>query len=209
MTIASEEGTVRPTPLGRTLFVMAARAEYRAGLSALVDPFFCGVGPVEAAVETALRVAREPIDAIVSLGSAGSARLPVGTVREIASVAYRDMDASPFGFEPGVTPFAGIEATVALEPAFGIETASLSTGAAVVSGDAYAILDADMVDMETWALVRLAQRSGIRLAGLRGVSDGAAPVSRYEDWTDALDIVDDGLARVLARWLRNAPSASS
>ena len=201
MTITSEHGSVRTTPLGRTLFVMAARPEYRSGLAALVDPFFCGVGPVEAAVRTAFRIANEPLDAIVSLGSAGSSRLQIGSIREVSTVAYRDMDASAFGFEKGVTPFADVGTTIGLEPAFEVERASLSTGASVVSGEGYATIHADMVDMETWALARVAQARDIRLVGLRGISDGAAPVSRYEDWTDALDMVDDGLARVLREWL--------
>ena len=192
------QGTILDTGLGRTLFVMAADAEYRTRLKALIDPFVCGVGPVEAAVNTSFRVANETPDTIVSLGSAGSARLPQGVIREVSRVAYRDMDASPFGFEPGVTPFADVGASISLAPALSIETATISTGANVVSGEAYAAIEADMVDMESWALVRVCQRAGIRFVGLRGISDGSHPVSRYEDWTDYLDAVDEGLAAAIA-----------
>ena len=189
----------------RILFVMATRAEYGAHLERLFVPFVCGVGPVEAAAATALRLARGDVDLMVSLGSAGSNRLPQGAVAQASHVSYRDMDASAFGFERGVTPFSDLPAVVELGPSVpGLRQATLSTGADVVSGEAYRAIDADMVDMETWAIMRACGMTGARLVALRGVSDGMEPVSRYEHWADFLDAVDEGLAaavRVLLRHL--------
>ena len=92
------------------LFLMAAPAEYGAALKSRIDPLFIGVGPVEAAINTTRILsglaARNALpDLVISLGSAGSARLEQTEIYQAVSVSYRDMDASPLGFEKGVTPF--------------------------------------------------------------------------------------------------------
>ena len=67
---------------------------------------------------------------VVSLGSAGSALLEQTEVYQASTVSYRDMDASPLGFEPWVTPYLDLPAIVRLGPYVpGIRKASLSTGA--------------------------------------------------------------------------------
>ena len=101
------------------LFVMAAEAEYGEHLRQRFTPLITGVGPVEAAVELAAALGRlkhEDMlpDLVVSLGSAGSAKLPQTEVYQASSVSYRDMDASPLGFEKGITPFLDLPAVVEL-----------------------------------------------------------------------------------------------
>ena len=93
----------------RVLFAMAAEAEYGPHLRRLFEPLMTGVGPIEAAV--ALTAALGELEGraerpafVVSLGSAGSRRLQRTEVYQAVSVTYRDMDASAFGFEKGVTP---------------------------------------------------------------------------------------------------------
>jgi adenosylhomocysteine nucleosidase len=182
------------------LFVMAAEAEYGPHLQALFRPVMTGVGPVEAAVEltkvlTSLVLDGRRPDLVVSLGSAGAARLEQAEIYQATSVAYRDMDASAFGFEKGTTPFLGLPAVLPLPLVIpGVKTATLSTGANVVSGDAYGTIDADMVEMETYAVLRACMAFDIKLIGLRGISDGAAEVSHINDWTEYLHIIDEKLA---------------
>lgn len=186
----------------RVLPVMAAPAEYGARLKARIDPLMTGVGPVEAAVSLTARLAATPErpDLILSLGSCGSATLEHACVYQVASVSYRDMDASPLGFAKGVTPLSDLPAVLPLPcPIPGVQSARLSTGADVISGARYAAIDADMVDMETWALVRAAMTFDVPLVALRGVSDGRAELSRYEDWTSTLHQVDEALADTLDR----------
>jgi len=179
----------------RLLFVMATDAEYGADLKQLFEPFNCGVGPVEAAMNTQRAVTQLKPDLVVSLGSAGSARLEQAKVYQVHSVSYRDMDASAFGFTKGETPFLGLPAKVALKNEIpNVPSASLNTGADVVSGDAYTKIDDDMVDMETWSILRVCMSNKLPLIGLRGVSDGAEPVSEYSDWTRYLHVIDQNLA---------------
>ncbi|GGE03867.1 adenosylhomocysteine nucleosidase [Gemmobacter megaterium] len=185
------------------LFVMAAEAEYGPALRSRIRPLMTGVGPVEAAVSltAALSVlgARQALpQLIVSLGSAGSRRLPQAAVFQVGSVSWRDMDASPLGFEPGRTPFLDWPAEVPLPHRIpGLAVARLSTGANIVSGAGYDRIDADMVDMETFALLRAADRFGIPLIGLRGISDGAEDLRGYADWTALLGQIDRALADAL------------
>jgi adenosylhomocysteine nucleosidase len=185
------------------LCVMAAEPEYGPGLRARIRPLITGVGPVEAAAAVGQALAGLQAegalpDLIVSLGSAGSRTLDHARVYRIASVSYRDMDASALGFPKGETPYPRIPAVLPLAdgPA-ALPTARLATGASVVSGVAHDAIDADMVDMETFAVVRAAARFGVPVMGLRGVSDGRSDLSRLEHWTDALAEVDQALAAAL------------
>jgi len=190
------------TPVGgrNVLFVMAVEAEYGPHLRRLFQPLMTGVGPVEAAV--ALSSTLAPMassgslpDLVVSLGSAGSRSLEQAEVYQATSVAYRDIDASPLGFEKGRTPFLDLPAVVPLpHRVAGIPEASLSTGGNIVSGAAYDGIAADMVDMETFAILRACQRFGLPLIGLRGISDGAAELHHIDDWTEYLHIIDEKLA---------------
>lgn len=190
-----------PIIAGRDVsFIMATKMEYGARLAERFEPFICEVGPVEAALHTAHHLATTKPDLIVHMGSGGSRKLEQGAVYQITSVAYRDMDASAFGFEPGVTPFSGLPATIEIPHRIaGVPEASLSTGASVVSGDGYDSVPEDIVDMESWAVLRTAQTAGIPYIGLRGVSDGAEPVSEYADWTRLLGVLDERLALVVDR----------
>ena len=184
------------------LCVMAAEAEYGSALRARIKPLICGVGPVEAAVETTAALAqlargRLP-DVVISLGSAGSQTLEHGRVYWVDEVGYRDMDATVLGFAPGVTPFLDQPAslTLASGPA-GQPYARLATGASVVSGEGYDAIDADMVDMETYAVVRAAAKFDVPVLGLRGISDGKADLTGLSDWIDTLSVIDQGLAEAL------------
>jgi adenosylhomocysteine nucleosidase len=194
------------------LFVMAVEAEYGPHLKRLFRPLMTGVGPVEAAVRMGVELARLSAehtlpDLVVSLGSAGSRRLEQTEIYQAVSVGYRDMDASPLGFDKGRTPFLDLPAAVPLPFRIpGISEATLSTGGAVVSGAAYDAIDADMVDMETFAVLRACQQFALPLIALRGISDGATELRHVGDWTEYLHVIDERLAAavgLMAQALRN------
>nr|WP_295469108.1 5'-methylthioadenosine/S-adenosylhomocysteine nucleosidase [Mesorhizobium sp.] len=184
----------------KVLFAMAAEAEYGPHLKARFTPLMIGVGPVEAAVHLTAALAglhREGVapDLVVSLGSAGSRRLEQTQIYQATSVSYRDMDASPLGFAKGATPFLDLPAVVPLPLRIpGIAEATLSTGANIVSGAAYDAIEADMVDMETFAVLRACHRFDVPLVALRGISDGAAELRHVGDWTEYLHVIDEKLA---------------
>lgn len=193
----------------RLLFVMAATAEYGPHLTKRFAPLITGVGPVEAATATAiclsaLAARQQSPDLVISLGSAGSRVLEQGEVYQVSHVSYRDMDASPLGFPSGITPFLGLPAVIELPLRIPeLKTARLSTGANVVSGAAYDLLDADMVDMETYAIHRAATQFSVPLIGLRGVSDGKKELRHFDDWGQYLHVIDERLATAVDK-LENA-----
>ena len=184
----------------RVLFTMATTHEYGPCLRKRIDPLISGAGPIEAAVAVGvalerLRCAVALPDLVVSLGSAGSRTCSLGGVYQVSQVSWRDMDATLLGFPPGVTPFLGEPAEQSLRtPIAGLPTATLSTGADVVGGNRYAGIAADMVDMETYAVLRACRRFNVEIIGLRGISDGAAPLNGLLDWTALLELLDERLA---------------
>ena len=202
----------------RVLFVMATDHEYREHLRARIAPLIAGVGPVEAAIGTTirleqLRVAEALPDLVVSLGSAGSRRCELGGVYQIEAVSWRDIDASPIGFPPGITPFADHGRVIALPtPLSRVPCATLSTGSDIVVGDRYAAIDADLVDMETFAVLRACQRFVVPMMGLRGVSDGPGELDGVSGWTELLPLLDERLASavdLLVDWLATEGRTSS
>lgn len=183
----------------RVLFVMAVEDEYGPHLRARFKPLMTGVGPIEAALSTGLALQRMERtgalpDLVVSLGSAGSRLCRLGEVYQVASVSWRDMDASRLGFVKGVTPFLNHPVDMPLHQPLELRSARLSTGANIVGGADYDAIDADMVDMETFAVARACQHFGVPLAGLRGISDGPGELSDMLGWTQLLGLLDERLA---------------
>ncbi|EJN03088.1 5'-methylthioadenosine/S-adenosylhomocysteine nucleosidase [Phyllobacterium sp. YR531] len=191
---------VTPIAGKRVLFAMAATAEYGHHLQRLFTPLITGVGPVESAVSVSSVLAHLGAmsalpDLVVSLGSAGSRILEQTEIYQATSVSYRDMDASPLGFTKGATPFLDLPVKLPLDYRIpGIKEATLSSGANIVSGKAYDLVDADMVEMETFSILRACHRFNLPLIGLRGISDGAEELQHLGDWTEYLHIIDEKLA---------------
>ena len=67
-------------------------------------------------------------DLVVSLGSAGSRVGMLGEVYQVASVSWRDMDASRLGFTKGVTPLIDHPVDIPLVTPLEIRALRLSTG---------------------------------------------------------------------------------
>ena len=189
------------------LFIMAAPPEYGPALRARFSPLMTGVGPVEAGLAVGAALARleirgETPDLAVCLGSAGSRTLEQTEIYQVASVSYRDIDASPLGIPAGLTPYLDLPRDLPLRVLLpDLPAVRLSTGGAVVSGAAYDAIDADMVDMETFAVARACMAHGVPLAGLRGVSDGADDLRHMDDWKAYLHVIDERLAEVVDRLL--------
>lgn len=185
------------------LYVMATELEYGPALRSRISPLITGVGPVEAAMAVTERLTRLAVDdklplLLVSLGSAGSAELEQCGLYQASEVSWRDMDASALGFEAGVVPFLDLPATQRLGPFVpGLPLAALSTGANIVSGEGYDGIEAAMVDMETYAVLRACQRFGLPLIALRGISDGDRELGSLADWTQYLGIIDVKLAEAV------------
>lgn len=197
-----KEGAVAGKELS-VLYVMASRSECGECLQTRIDPFMIGIGPVEAGINLTAELARlahdESLpDLVVSLGSAGSSRLPDKEVFQVTAISYRDMDVSLLGYEKGRNPLLDLPAVVALPLRIpGVKGATLSTGGSVVSGAAYGEIDADMVDMETFAVWRACQKYSVPMIGIRGISDGKKELGGLYDWERYLGVIDEKLCQTL------------
>lgn len=196
----------------RVFPVMATEQEYGEHLRQRIDPLITGVGPVESAVAMAhslatLAHAGALPDLVLSIGSAGSRHLAHAEIYQLSHVAYRDMDASALGFPKGITPFLDEPAMVEIPHRLpDLPAASIATGGSIVSGAAYDGVEADMVDMESFAVLRAARRFDVPMIGLRGISDGRAGLTGLHDWTEYLHIIDEKLAAVLDAFEDHAAS---
>jgi len=197
--------TTQPTAFAgrQILFVMAAEPEFGEHLKKHCVPLLTGVGPVEAAITLTanlheLAAAKRLPDLIVSMGSAGSRVLEQDEVYQVSDVSYRDMDASALGYEKGVTPFLDRPASIVLPYVIpGLPRASLSSGGNVVTGFAFDNILAQMVDMETYSVVRVAERFGIPVIGLRGVLQAQPDLARSGGSTGEWATLDKRLAEAL------------
>jgi adenosylhomocysteine nucleosidase len=187
------------------LFVMATEMEYGRFLRANITPLITGVGPIEAALHLGrhleqLRQNLKLPQVVISLGSAGSRTRTVGSIYQISHVSWRDMDASCLGFEKGATPFLDEPAVIKLlTPLPNLPTATLSTGANVVTGVAYEAIKEDLVDMETYAIARACRVYDLPLISIRGVSDGASSLEGLDDWTSILHLLDEKLSVIVSQ----------
>ena len=70
-----------------------------------------GIGKVNAAVCTCILVGEFHVDAVINTGIAGSLRneINIGDIVISTDLMYHDMDATIFGYKPGVVPQLGIE----------------------------------------------------------------------------------------------------
>jgi adenosylhomocysteine nucleosidase len=194
------------------LFVMATEQEYGPHLKSRIAPLITGIGPVESAASTGATLAalshRGALpDLVFTLGSAGSWSLQHTEVYQVKSVAYRDMDCSALGFAPGLTPFLDEPAVIEIPYRIpGVPEASLSSGAKIVSGADYDTIGSDMVDMETYSVLRVSRRFKRPMVGLRGISDGRAKLTGFHDWAEYLHIIDEKIAAILDRFSADVKS---
>lgn len=66
------------------------------------------------------------------------------------------MDATPLGFEKGVTPFLNLPKALEMPCIIpDLPCATLSCGGNIVSGEDYKKIDTDMVEMETFSCLRV------------------------------------------------------
>ena len=193
----------------KVLVVMAADAEYGNALKSIgVKPSIIGVGPIESAINMTILLkdlenSNNLPDLVVNLGSAGSDQHDQGTILQASSISYRDMDASPFGFEKGKTPFSTLPAKLPIDIQIpDVGTTSLSTGATVISNGAeneYDHLKEMTAEMEAYAIDTSCIKLGIPMIKILGISDGKQALEGKEtDWTQHLSNIDKGLANAVS-----------
>jgi adenosylhomocysteine nucleosidase len=176
----------------KVLFV-AALAEEVAALAAEVPVLELGVGKVQAATALAARLAWDPADLVINVGTAGGLTgQPVGEVVEVARVHQHDFD------HRGVSAFVGRSipgGPIELHGPPGA-TGRLATGDRVITdADERARLSAhaDLVDMEGYAVAAAGLAFEREVWLVKAVSD-SADGDTVGSWADALARCSERLA---------------
>jgi adenosylhomocysteine nucleosidase len=183
---------------------MALPQESRGELErAGAEVLYTGVGKVNAAASLARCLAERRCAGnspliVVNLGTAGSRTLAAHSLVGCNRFAQRDMDVSGLGFAVGVTPFDEAPAILEFPVVFAQLFQKLCS-----TGDSFATqqhaFDADVVDMEAFALARVCHAEGMRFACAKYITDGADGNAGVH-WEMALEAASRSLAGVY-RWL--------
>ena len=178
----------------RVLVVAAAviELEWVAGAETLA----VGVGPVEAAVGTAARLAHEPPDAVLHVGIAGArsgAGLAIGDIVLGSESRYVDLRAALPTLVTACVPDPGLLERVgsALPEA---RRLPIATSAAVGGG-----AGCDVEAMEGFAVLRACARAGVPAVELRAISNMADEPDRARwDFAGGLEALAAAGRRALA-----------
>lgn len=172
-----------------SVLVVSATPEEAAHVPSGYRVLICGLGKVAAAATVAAALAKDPsITEVINLGSAGALRDHVSGIVPIGAVLNHDLSADAlrsFGYDPQEWLTLG-------------EGLRLATGDLFVSESSVRrrlARQADLVDMEGYAVAWAARAAGVGVTLVKHVSDNADEASM--GWADVVD----HSARELAAWL--------
>ncbi|RAG83947.1 nucleoside phosphorylase [Streptacidiphilus pinicola] len=181
-------GEIDPT---RPLLVLAV-AEEAAHLTSGLPVLLTGMGKVNAATAVATVLARGPRPtAVVNLGTAGALKPGfAGVTHEVSSVIQHDLDSAMLASLTGVT-YGGPIGLTGRGPV-------LATGDLFVADEAARARlaeEADLVDMEGYAVAQAVRQTGLPVRLVKHVSDDAGE-GAAKSWRESVD----DCAKELARW---------
>jgi predicted 5'-methylthioadenosine/S-adenosylhomocysteine nucleosidase len=177
------------------LLVVAATERELAALRG-VDTFVCGVGPVDAAIATARRLAAGDVATVLHVGIAGARTLePLTLVLGSESVYCDVIDAgSTFPRLERVSPDAAVLAAArAALPEARVEP--IATSGRLGGGKGY-----DVEAMEGFGVLRAAMLAGVPAIELRAISNAVGEPDRAKwRFDDAFAALGDAVARLAPR----------
>lgn len=185
--------------LDRPLLVVALEEEARHLHVSELPILVTGVGKVCAAAALAALLARQRPSRIINLGTAGALRTGLAGTQVIGRVIQHDFD------EATIAELTGEHFSEPIELA--ADGPVLGSGDVFVSGgparEALVARGVDLVDMEGYAVARVARTFGLDVMLVKEISDGAGE-SAAKSWSDNLHDCADRLGA----WLRTALAVS-
>ena len=178
----------------RPLFVYALEKE----VGPTVKKFHyvaCGIGKVNAAVSLFEAIHQHQPDVIINLGSAGSNQFNQGDLVCCTQFYQRDMDLTGLGYAPFETPFIAD----GLRLDYGVALTNLPTSVCG-TGDSFEMTLADkpfaVVDMEAYALARVAKLHALPFVCIKYISDGANEEAAT-DWEEQVHLAAQAFEQLL------------
>jgi len=183
----------RAISLNRPLIVVAVEREAQHLHVSDLPVLVTGVGKICAASALSAVLARQRPSRIINMGTAGALREGLAGTQVVGRVIQHDFDNETISALTGEHFGAPID--------LGQGGPVLGTGDVFVSGGSarQALLDrgVDLVDMEGYAVARVAQDFGLPVTLVKQISDGAGE-GAGKSWTESLD----DCAEKLGAWLR-------
>ena len=134
-----------------------------------------GVGKVNAALSTLRTIKEDKPDLIINFGTAGSLNTNISGLVDCKFFIQRDMDSRPLGVELGQTPFEEDPPKIIEIADHPINTINLNlicaTGDSFV--DSNVGLEADVVDMEAYAIAKCCYQNDVDFVSFKYITDGA------------------------------------
>ncbi len=163
----------------RPLLVVALESEIP--LSALKGwpVILTGVGKINASYHLSKAISEHRPSAIINYGTAGAVSENLSGIVEVKKVIQCDMDVRPLGLALGSTPFDECPAEISLSEK------GVICGTADRFADTPPELPCDIVDMELFALAKVAYMEKIPLQAFKFISDNADEHASKE-WQSSL-----------------------
>lgn len=159
------------------------------------NKLFVGVGKIKATYHLVKAIQKSKPDLIINLGTAGSTVFDRGTIVNCSRFIQRDMDVRSLGFQKFETLLSG--EPVLLE--YGLNVENLPNGICG-SGDQFEMEhtnpEYNVIDMEAFALAKVAEQEKIDFLCLKYISDGADG-NAADDWTQEVKKASIALKREL------------
>ncbi len=156
---------------------------------------FVGIGKVKATYNLTKAIQKFNPDLIINLGTAGSTTFDRGSVVNCSRFIQRDMDVRALGFQKFETPLSN--ESILLE--YGLIIENLPNGICG-SGDQFEMEhinpEYNVIDMEAFALAKVAEYEKIDFLCLKYISDGADG-NAADDWTQEVKKASITLRREL------------
>ena len=157
------------------VIILSAIKEETHSLNTEYEVNHTGVGKVNAALSTLRTIKEDKPDLIINFGTAGSLNSNISGLIDCKYFVQRDMDSRPLGTELGQTPFEEDPPKIIEIEDHPINTINMNlicaTGDSFVESDID--LQADVVDMEAYAIAKVCYQESIPFACFKYISDFA------------------------------------
>tara|TARA_B100001093_G_scaffold471375_1_gene493593 strand:+ start:1035 stop:1604 length:570 start_codon:yes stop_codon:yes gene_type:complete len=149
-----------------TIIMVALEDELPAQLAPEWTILYTGVGKINASIKATEAILQNRPSHLINYGTAGALKTSVSGLNRVNRVMQRDMDVRPLGFQLGHTPFDAISHIDLGGPGI-----SVGTGDHFVTTEPELVTD--IVDMEAYALAKVARLFGIKFHCWKYISDNA------------------------------------
>lgn len=164
---------------GKAVLIVALKQELPDTGLADWPVIYTGVGKVNAAISLMAALTKFKPSLLINYGTAGAVSPGLSGVVEIGKAVQYDMDVRPLGLDLGVTPFE------ADSDCLTFADSPLICGTADRFATHPPDITCDVVDMELYALAKIAAREQIPLRAFKFISD-EADAHANEDWKASL-----------------------